>query len=246
MHQSVKQDFLGWYYEAAKDSRVVEGLEADNSDLIRAAQESAQHAESLDDEHPIIELLDLIEEYTDRAKKIFYYIVGGIALSGCGVLSVGIISLDDFLFRLIAVILGSSAVVLAAVMFILYQILAHQLRTSAEIVAKFNKELTEKPGDVRRNDRFWPNLAAQYFWNKSLCRPATIHVLVLLAVIRTASSRLYGGISGDIHYNIQDFIGMDGRDVLKYQFDRLIAGDYPGERERSDYYPEPMDSPPRK
>lgn len=225
-YKPVKHDFLRWYYKAAQHHRIKDGLDANNPELISLTLEAANQAENFDEESPVISLLDYIDDVVETAETWFHYISLGLVLIGACTIAASWYTLQDLLFQLAAMI-GVVVFGCGIVGVSLYHVLKHQLRTNAELVTLFNKELTERPGHIRRNDRDWELLAAQYVWNRSLCKPRTISVLLLLSVIRIISARMYGLISADLQDNIQDFIGMEAREILKYQLSRLPS-DVPG------------------
>lgn len=226
-HQSVKRNFINWYYEAATDHRIIEGLEADNSKLRRLCLEAATEAENFDEEFALIELLDIIEGYIGRLEAWLHYLALAFIIAGLGAYASGLYFLKNMVFQLPAIVMGSLFFVPPLGVVAFYHVLKHQMRSNAQFISRFNQQLTERPGDVRRHDREWSKLAAQYFWNKSLLRPNTINVLIILSVIQALSPRLFGYISGDLHANIREYIGKDAKEILKLQFNRFQEGDIP-------------------
>jgi len=225
-HQSVKHDFLSWYHQAAKHHHIKEGLEANNSELISLTIEAAIKAENFSENSSVITLLDYIDDVVAKAETWFHYVtIGSILVGGCTIVASWYM-FQNLLFQIVASI-GSVFFGCGIVGGSLYHVLKHQLRTNAELVTLFNKELTERPGQIRRNDRDWEQLVAQYIWNRSLCKSRTISVLFLLSAIRIVSARMYGSISADIQDSIHDFTGMEARKILKYQLSRLPS-DVPG------------------
>lgn len=202
-HQAVKHDFLSWYHQAAQHHRIKEGLEANNSELTTLTLEAANQAENFDEDSPVISLFDYIDDVIDKAETWFHYITLGLVLVGACTIVASWYAFQDLLFQIVASI-GGAVLGCGIVGGSLYHVLKHQLRTNAELVTLFNKKLTERPGHIRRNDRDWEQLVAQYVWNRSLCKPRTISVLLLLSVIRIISARMYGMISADLQDNIQD------------------------------------------
>jgi hypothetical protein len=231
-HQSVKQDFISWYFEAAKDQKVLDGLESDNSKLAELSIQAAEKAERFEEVNEVVQLIDGIEEYLDILQTYIYYIIISFTVLGIASIS-GFLSITDtasIRMLIIKLLLGSAGVFFsssAIIVLSLYKVITHQIKSNAELVTEFNKELTERPGDIRRNEREWEMLAAQYFWNCSLTRPATIMVLVILSVVKVVSARLYGRISADLRYSIRDFIGKNAREILKIQLSRAFSGDIP-------------------
>jgi hypothetical protein len=219
-YEAIKHDFVRWYRKAAQHHSIQTGLEVTNSDLRSLTLEAAEKAENFDEESPAISFLDYIEDVVEKAETWFHYIALGLCLIGGSGVVASWYALHGWVLhigRAIGIVVfgcGFTAVSL-------YHVLKHQLRTNAELVALFNRELVERPGEIRRNDRDREKLIAQYLWNRSLSRPRTISVLLLLAMIRVISSRLYGRISNDIQDNVQDFVGMEAREILAHQFNRL-------------------------
>ena len=225
-HQSVKHSFLQWYYNATQSELVIEGLDLDNSQLTELTLNAAKAAEDMDSNHPTIELLDSFENHISRMKVGLAYLAIGLFIVGAGTLAVSVYTIDQSLFRWIGVSVGSILGVPAVGLSAIYLILEHQIRTNADLVAKFNQELVERPGNVRRHDRDWHKLAAQYLWNRSLNRPKTIIILVLLSVIKVARPRLYGAISGEIQRQVGDFVGKDAKSILKAEVERAYQGKF--------------------
>lgn len=225
-HQSIKHSFLQWYYSATQSELVIEGLDVDNSQLIELTLNAAKAAEDMDSNHPTVELLDSFENYISRMKVGLAYLAVVLFVFGAGTLAVSVYTIDQSLFRCIGVSIGSIFGVPAVGLSAIYLILEHQIRTNADLVAKFNQKLVERPGNVRRHDRDWHKLAAQYLWNRSLNRPKTIIMLVLLSVIKVARPRLYGTISGEIQQQIGDFVGKDAKSILKIEVERAFQGEF--------------------
>jgi hypothetical protein len=226
-HQSVKHEFLRWYRTAALDSYVIEGLDADNADLTSLALDAASHAEHFDDEVRILEIFEIFEKKLEQLETWFHYIVLGSVLFGGSMTATGVYAVRAYLIELVLSALGVLTGGSALVAISLYYALKHYLNNSAELIKLFNEELTEKPGHIRRHDREWPDLAAAYFWNESLSRPPTILVLILLSVIQFIRPSLFGRISADLQFNIQEFIKMDAKDIVKHQLDRVRDVDAP-------------------
>jgi len=225
-HQSVKQGFLQWYFQATQNKFVVEGLQVDNSQLVELTLEAARAAERMDSKHPAIKLLDTFDEYITRMKVGLAYLAVLLFLLGAGTLAVSVYTIDDNLFRRIGISIGSIIGLPAVSLSIGYVVLEHQIRTNADLVAKFNRKLVERPGKVRQNDRHWNKLAAQYLWNRSLSRPKTIIVLVLLSVIKVARPSLYGTISGELQHQVRDFVNEDGKNIIKIEIKRALQGKF--------------------
>lgn len=244
-HQSVKRDFLQWYFQAACDELVVEGLQADNSRLVQLTLEAAQRAEKIDSENPAIELLDAVNEYISRMKAGLAYLAVALFFVGCSAIAISVYTIDGTLLRMIGVSIGSMLGIPVAILSALYMIMEHQIRTNAELVSKFNRELVERPGQVRRNDRDWNRLAAQYLWNRSLGRPRTIIALLLLSIIKVARPGLYGTIFGELHDQIREFIGEDAGTIIKREIERALHGELGPNSAPSEPPPEPLHSPSR-
>lgn len=225
-HASVKREFLDWYYQAAGDRRVIEGLDVDNSELSRLAMEAANRAENLDEEHELIELIDIIDEQKERASTLLNYGYLGCTILGIGLIGAGVTSLEGLLVESATIILGAGVAGIANLIFGIYKVLTHQIKSNIQLQRMFNENLTEKPGNVRKYDRRWQQLAAQFFWNKSLISPKTLIAILLLSIIRTLSKRIYGYIAADLHYNITEFIGLEAKEVIRQQLQRAKTGDF--------------------
>lgn len=225
-HQSVKQGFLQWYYQAAQSELVVEGLEIGNSQLVDLTLEAAQTAETIDSDHPTIKLFDKFEEYIKKMKIGLAYMSLVLLAFGAGTLAVSVYALDESILRWFSIVVGATLSIPPVGLSATYLILEHQLRSNAELVAKFNRKLIEKPGDVRWNDRRWDRLTAQYLWNRSLLRPRTIIVLILLSIIKVVRPGLYGSISGELQEQVREFVGEDGKTILKTEFERALQGKF--------------------
>ena len=221
-HNSVKHDFLRWYHKAAQHHQIRDGLDYDNAKLVSLTLEAASHAENFSEESPVISMFEYIDDVAKKAETWFHYLaVGSGIIAGCSI-AISWHSFQGLLFYIFATI-GSVVLGCGVMAISLYHVIKHQLRTNAELISLFNEALTERPGHVRRYDREWEMLVAQYLWNRSLSKPRTINVLILLSVIRVVSARLYGQISADLQDNIQDFIGMNGKEIIKHQLDRLAS-----------------------
>ena len=225
-YQSIKYDFISWYRQAVTNPQVLDELEVDNSTLSELAQASATAAESLDEEHPVIEQLDFIDERAKELVKLFdYFSVPIFFLSLC-LTGVAIYSLDGLILRSLAVVGGGGITLAVGVLFVSYRFMNQQIRTNAQIVRLFNEKLTEKPGDVRWHDQEWPELAARFFWNRSLCRPRMFILLVLLSVVKTISSGLYGRVNAEIRHSIDEFVEDGAKEVVESRLRDLWKGDY--------------------
>lgn len=229
-HESVKRELLNIYYEATRDPYVVEGLDVPESKLITLAINAGNKSENFDEEHPLFELLDLFEEKAKQAELVFHYIAIAVF---CILGSTAVAAIYQFelqITRLVAFLFGGALFGTTLVPVSLFHILKHQLRVNGEVVRLFNEELTEKPGDIRRHDRSWNDLAAQYFWNHSLSRPSTIIMLILLSIIRMVSTSLYGYIAGDLQHNVRDFLDKNAGEILKHQAKRIKNRDFDEKR----------------
>lgn len=243
-HQSVKRGFLQWYFEAACDELVVEGLQVDNSRLMQLTLEAAQAAENLDSENPAINLLDTLDEYISRMKTGLAYVAVSLFLVGATTVAISVYTIDTVLLQWVGVSIGSLLGVPVVILSAVYLVFEHQVRTNSELVAKFNRELVERPAQVRRNDRDWNQLAAQYFWNRSLSRPRTINTLLLLSIIKVVRPGLYGNISGELHDQIREFVGKDAKTIIKMEIERALTGEFGPYGAQNEPPPEPLSNPP--
>jgi len=225
-YQSIKYDFISWYRQAVTNPQVLEDVDVDNSTLSELAQVSATAAENLDEEHPVIEQLDFIDDRAKELVKLFDYFSVPICLLSLGITGVAVYSLEGLVLRSIAIFGGGTITLVSGGLFLSYRFMNQQIRTNAKVVRLFNEKLTEKPGDIRRHDQEWPELAARFFWNRSLCRPRMIILLVLLSVIKTISSSLYGRVNGEIRHSIDDFVEYGAKDVVKSRLRDLWEGKY--------------------
>lgn len=229
-YESVKRELLNIYYQATRDPYVVEGLDVPESKLITLAINAGNKSENFDEEHPLFELLDLFEEKARQAELVFHYIAIAVFCILGSTAAAAIYHFELQITRSVALLFGGLLFGTTWVPVSLYHILKHQLRVNGEVIRLFNEELTEKPGDIRRHDRSWNDLAAQYFWNHSLSRPSTIIMLILLSVIRMISTNLYGHIAGDLQHNIQDFLDKNAAEILKHQAKRIKNRDFDEKR----------------
>ncbi|RZV11585.1 hypothetical protein BDK88_0464 [Natrinema hispanicum] len=227
IHDAVKQDFLSWYYKGSKSSVVVEGLKMENSQLSDLAQDAQIEAENFDQNNQLSNLASIFEGWESRIKILFYYIAAGAILFGGGFSAIGVLQMKNMIFFATAEIVGSLLFIGGTTLVIAYKIVLHQIKTNSDLIRRFNQELSEKPGDIRDNDQDWHRIAAQFFWNKSLLSPSTHICLILLSVIRLLSTRLYGLIVADLREEVQEFVGMNSREILKQQAHRVIKGDIP-------------------
>ncbi|QFU83376.1 hypothetical protein [Natronorubrum aibiense] len=227
IHDSVKQDFLSWYYEGSKSSVVVKGLQMENSQLSDLAQDAQIEAENFDQNNQLSNLASIFEGWESRIKILFYYIAAGTILFGGGFSAIGVLQMKNTMFFAIAEIVGSLFFIGGTTFIIAYKIVVHQIKTNSDLIRRFNQELSEKPGDIRDNDQDWHRIAAQFFWNKSLLSPSTHICLIFLSVIRLLSTRLYGLIVADLREEVQEFVGMNSREILKQQAHRAMKGDIP-------------------
>lgn len=232
LHESVKHDFIQWYYEASKAEKVRNGLDVDNSELIQLAQDAGVAAEKFDENHKIPKLIELYEDY--KAKIEYYFIYGAVAafiIGGC-MAATGILYIQEIIFSAIFGIVGSVLSISAVGLFLLHKVLFHQLKSNIELVKKINKELVEKPGNVRKSEQDWNKLVAKLMWNKSLLSPTTHACIMLLSIIRLLSTYTYGIISADLQSEIQNWVGMDAREIISTQAGRIVRGDIPGWKDR--------------
>lgn len=242
-YQSVKSGFLQWYYEAAQDELVIEGLQADNSQLSELALEAAREAENYDSRNPALDILELADERFRQIKLTLSYLTILLVALGFGTLALSVYTIDAKILSnigiLVSAVVGVPPVTFAA----LYKVFSHQIRENSELLAKFNRELVERPGSIRRNDRNWRGLAAQYLWNRSLGRPQTIHVLLLLAIIKVIRPKLYGVISGELQDQIREFIGKDANEIIRHEIERALSGEFGPHAPPSEPPPEPLSKP---
>lgn len=182
--------------------------------------DAATAAEGYDEDAPVIEMIDVIDEALGKIKITLHYLVVVAVLFGLPPLLYGVIALEGLLSHFISAV-GIAIIGCGIFPVSLFYVLKHLLSSNAELVSLYNEELTERPGDIRMEDRNWTKLAAKYFWNHSLCNPKTILLILFLSLIRSVSPRLYGRIVGDIRHNIQDFIGKNAIEILKHQLSRI-------------------------
>ena len=232
LHEAVKQDFLSWYYEASQSEIFNEEVELDNSELAELAIQARQEAEQFDQNNPLVELIDIFEDLKSTIDTYVVYIAGAAMLVGGSASTLAVFQVRDWLYSWVLGGVGSIFLVSGVGLIVVYKIFVHQIRTNSQLVMKFNKELVENPGDVRRNDQNWNKLSAQLFWNKSLLSPTTHICLIILSVIRVLSVRLYGFISADLRQEIKEFVGMDTLEIIKHQLNRLATGDVPSQTDR--------------
>jgi hypothetical protein len=225
-YQSIKYDFISWYRQAVTNPQVMGDMDVDNPTLSELAQVSATAAENLDEEHPVIEQLDFIDDRAKELVKLFDYFSVPICVFSLIVTGVAVYSFDGLILRSIAIVGGGTATLVSGGLFVCYRFMNQQIRTNAKVVRFFNEKLTEKPGDIRFHDQEWPELAARFFWNRSLCRPRMIILLVLLSVVKTISSSLYGRVNGEIRHSIDDFVEHGAKDVVESRMRDLWEGKY--------------------
>jgi hypothetical protein len=145
---------------------------------------------------------------------------------GGGITAVGILQLKDSIFSFTVEIIGGFFLMSSVSVLVFYKVITHQLKENTKLVARFNEELSAKPGEIRESEQDWNMLAAKFFWNKSLLSPRTHAALILLSIIKVVSSRIYGFISADIRNDIQDFVGMSSGEIIRTQLDKLTDEDY--------------------
>jgi len=214
---AVKTSFLSWYYEATQSERIQNGLEASNPELIELAIKSANQAEKFDQENRVSEIVRIMEDYEQRADDLINYV------AFLAILVVGSAAATDLLrfvdlFSSVAIQLVAGIFSVSSLLvYTSYRVIVHQIKSNSELIKKFNKELTERPGDVRKKDQDWNWLAAQVFWNRSLLSPSTHVCILLLSIIRLISPRTFGYISGDLRDEIQDFVSMNSRQIIRHQ-----------------------------
>lgn len=216
----VKDDFLKWYQNAAEHHYVQEQLDSTEVDLRSLTIDAATDAEQYREESAIIELVDSFEEVRNKANALFHYLFLGASVLGASFVAGGLLALQDLVSQIV-MFLGAALFGCGILGVSVYRVLRHQLYTNADLVEMFNEELTERPGNVRRYDRQPEHLAAQFFWNRSLCKPVVIDLLILLVVLRTVHGRIYNLIADDLENNITDFMDMDAVGILKTQLQRV-------------------------
>jgi hypothetical protein len=226
VHESVKTDFISWYYNASKSEVIRNGLDVDNSQLIELGINAHTEAERFDDVNPVVELIELFEEWKAQIEIYFYYTALFAMIFGGGITAVGILQLKDSIFSFTVEIIGGFFLMSSVSVLVFYKVITHQLKENTKLVARFNEELSAKPGEIRESEQDWNMLAAKFFWNKSLLSPRTHAALILLSIIKVVSSRIYGFISADIRNDIQDFVGMSSGEIIRTQLDKLTDEDY--------------------
>jgi hypothetical protein len=227
LHEAVKIDFLSWYYVASQSDEFVKEVDFDNSELTELALEAQNEAENFDQNNPFVELIEAFEDLKSKIDTYIIYVAAISILVGSGASGVAVFQLKDFIYSWFVGTVGGIFLVGGVGIYISYNIIAHQMKTNSELIMKFNKELVEKPGDMRRSDQDWNQIAAQFFWNKSLLSPTTHICLVVLSLIRVLSVRLYGRISADLQQEVKGFVGMSTVEIVKHQLQRLRTGDVP-------------------
>jgi hypothetical protein len=218
-HQTVKQDFIAWYYKAVQHHGIADEIDLDNSELIEKALQAATEAENYDENAEPIEYLDIFEEYLEKGRRILQYAIVVAVLTSSGAILSGIFLIQNIaglILSSVGTVVGLSACAVGA----FYYVISHQLRSSAKIMSMYNERLTEKPGHIHETDRDRNRLAAKFIWNRSLCRPLTLQLILILSIIKLIWPPGYGDISGEIRYTIQDYVGKDGKEILQYQIDR--------------------------
>jgi len=225
LHEAVKRDFLSWYYEASQSEIFDNEVDLDNSDLIELTDQARQRAENFDQNNPLIELIDVFEDLKSTIDTYIIYIAFFALLIGGGIFATAVFQVRDLVYTLMIGTIGSIFLVGGPGVIVIYRVFVHQMKTNSQLVAKFNKELVEPPGDVRRNDQDWNKLAARLFWNKSLSSPTTHICLIILSLIRVLSVNLYGLISADLQQEVEGFVGMETLEIIRHQLDRLATGD---------------------
>ncbi|PGF15775.1 hypothetical protein CP556_06365 [Natrinema sp. CBA1119] len=224
-HESVKQDFIGWYYEGTKNEFVRERLDVENSRLSKLAQDAGTEAKEFDQTNNISQMVTIFEEKKSQIETIFYYLAFFVSVTGGGFTAVGVLQIKNIIFSTIVQTIGAILLIGPIGLIIIYRILIHQIKTSSDLVTRFNKELVENPGDIRENDQDWHWIASQFLWNRSLLSPSTHACLILLSIIRVISKRLYGIIAADLRDEINEFVEMDSREIISHQIRRALDGD---------------------
>jgi len=229
LHEAVKHDFLSWYYEASQADKLTKNVDLDNSELTYLTNQARKEAENFDQNSQLIELIEMFEELKTKIDTSVHYIAAIAMVIGGGFSAAAVFQVRDLVYAWVIGGFGSLFFISGVGIILVYKILVHQLKTNSELVTNLNKELVEKPGDVRRNDQDWNQLAAQFFWNKSLLSPKTHICLMILSIIRILNIRVYGFVCGDLRENIRGFVGMDTVDVVSHQLTRLRQGDLPSQ-----------------
>jgi len=225
-YQSVKGDFLSWYYQAVKQNSLSEDLDLTDAELVEEAINAGEAAKRLDKDHPVIEVIDKMDDYISRLKCGLAYVAAAFVVIGMGSFGISIFKFDSVLYDLILGIIGSIFGIPPIVLVIFYSVLSHQLRTSSQVVAKFNSALVVPPAKSNENIRHRDQVTAEYLWNSSLLKPKTIIVLVLLGVTKFARPGLYGTISTELKNQVGEFAGGDAKEIIKTELGRAKAGKF--------------------
>ncbi|AGB16644.1 hypothetical protein Halru_2050 [Halovivax ruber XH-70] len=222
IHESVKQDFLSWYYKGTQTDYVKENYDIEISKLTELAQNAGTDAKKFNQTNKLSELISIFEDWVSKAKIITYYIAAACGGLGGGLTVVGVLEIHSSIvstaFKVVGIGLGISGV--GAML--LLNILIHQIKTNADLVTKFNQELVEMPGDIRNNDRDWNLIVSKFLWNRSLLSPSTHICLVILSIIRTINAGLYGRISAELKEEVQECAGMNSGEFIRRQVRRTV------------------------
>jgi len=225
-YQSVKGDFLTWYYEAVTQKSLSDDLDLTDAELVEEAIKAGEAAKRMDKDHPVIEVIDKIDEYISRLKYGLAYIAALFVFIGMGSFAIAIFNFDSILYYLIFGTVGAIFGISPVLFAIFYLVLSHQIRTNSQVVAKFNAELVVSPAKSNENIRHRDQVTAEYLWNSSLMKPKTILVLVLLGVTKVVRPRLYGKISSELRNQLGEFAGGDGKEIIKTELQRVKAGKF--------------------
>ena len=226
LHVPVRDDLISWYYEAAQADLIQKELNIDNSQLTRLAIDSGRAAENFDENNPLSELISIFDEWESRFETWIYYVAFTAMFVGGGVPAAGVLEFTSSVSSMIFQLVGSLFFVSGAGVITIYKVFKYMLKSSSDFITRMNNGLTAKPGHIRENDRYGDRIVAQFFWNKSLLSPSTHICLLILAVIRLLSTRIYGYISADIQEDIQEFVGMSSREIIKHQLEKVVSDEY--------------------
>jgi len=225
-YQSVKGDFLSWYYEAVSQNSLSDEIDLSDSELVERAIEAGEAAKKLDENHRVIEVIDNIEEYISRLKIALAYVAAIFFAIGMGSLASTVFLFDTILFIYLFGFLGMIIGVPPIFFVVTYIILVHNIRANSQLVAKFNSELVVSPAHSNQNIRHRNQVTAEYLWNRSLMRPQTIIVLILLGVTKLVRPRLYGIISTELREQVGEFVEGGAKEILKTELRRLKDGKF--------------------
>lgn len=211
--EPLRDDFIRWY-ATAYDLPEIKQAFAD-IDVSKLAYRTGRSAKEFDPDNLVIEAFDAVDMILEVVSTWFNYLK---------VIGAAFALLSASTYTVVQSLLLSLPIAGIAGLFLappaLFYVLNHWVQSNVELVRLFNEQLAkvDKENWTERRQQY---RVAFFLWNRSLHKPRTISVLVLLAVVRALSPRMYGNISEYIHENLIEYHEKGVWEVSKRELRRV-------------------------